>query len=297
MGIFSFFKKNDKVGKDSAITTNELLGEAAVSSEKEVYTKLSYHPNWDVPKEQQYIFSFLANELQPLKPNQLSLSAISIDEDQMTGDWHVKAFFRSSISQAIELETIELILLDEEGKRIAAQTFDFTELGTIPPESARPWVFTFKRSNINASVIPGEGWQIVFNVHSLRKHKLDLDPTWEDQLTDEQKEALQTLVGRMPKLNSNEVNFTGWQYKVLDDGGLVISLFIRNGNFQQINIEQLPLEVIDSNNKLIAKGSFNLNPALAIEPNSTKPWTFIFPKELVDLKDADLSRWTTRIPN
>ncbi|ACA38746.1 hypothetical protein Bsph_1136 [Lysinibacillus sphaericus C3-41] len=38
-----------------------------------------------------------------------------------------------------------------------------------------------------------------------------------------------------------------------------------------------------------------MDPILTVQPNSTKPWTFIFPAELVDAEDADLSRWTARV--
>lgn len=83
MGLFSFFKKSDTVGKDSAIDSKELTGKkAGLSTKSEVKTKLSFHPEWNVPQEQQYVFNFLANDLQPLKPNQLSLAAINIEEDQ-----------------------------------------------------------------------------------------------------------------------------------------------------------------------------------------------------------------------
>jgi len=57
----------------------------------------------------------------------------------------------------------------------------------------------------------------------------------------------------------------------------------------------LPLEIVDANGKQIAKGSFKMDPVLSVEANSTKPWTFIFPSELVDAENADLSRWTARV--
>ncbi|RKQ14577.1 accessory Sec system S-layer assembly protein [Ureibacillus endophyticus] len=297
MGIFDFFKKTDKVGKDSAIDSKELVGSSnnKKSATKEVVTKLSFHPDWNVPQEQQYVFRFLANELEPLKPNQLSLAAISIEEEARNGAWHVKAFFRSSLSQPIELGDIELILLDKDDKRLASKQFNFKELGTIPAESARPWVFTFDKNSIEAEEIPEEGWKIAFNLISLRGHQLDLDDTWKKQLPKEQQELLAKVVKDLPKLGKTEVNFTGFQVKLRDDQSLHASIFIRNGNEKAINLEQLPLEIIDANGKRVAKGSFKLDPILTVQPNSTKPWTFIFPAELVDAENADFSRWTARV--
>ncbi|RUL54166.1 MULTISPECIES: accessory Sec system S-layer assembly protein [Lysinibacillus] len=297
MGIFDFFKKTDKVGKDSAIDSKELVqgSKKDASAGKEVVTKLSFHPEWNVPQEQQYVFRFLANELEPLKPNQLSLAAISIEEDARNGAWHVKAFFRSSLPQPIELGDIELILLDKDEKRLASKAFNFKELGQIPAESARPWVFTFDKNSIDAEEVPEEGWKIAFNLISLRGHQLDLDDTWKKQLPQEQQDALEKIVKDLPKLGKKEVNFTGLQAKLQDDKSLHASVFIRNGNDKAINLEQLPLEIIDANGKMIAKGSFKLDPVLTVQPNSTKPWTFIFPAELVNAEDADFSRWTARV--
>lgn len=296
MSVFSFFKKTDKVGKENVVDSKELnLGQATDASNRDVVTKLSYHPEWQVPQEQQYIFSFLANELEPLKPNQLSLSAIAIEDDSRSGAWNVKAFFRSSLPQAIELGEIELFILDKDDKRLAAKTFNFKELGAIPAESARPWVFTFEKNFVEADEVPEDGWKIAFNLISLRGHQLDLDETWKNQLPQEQQEMLAKVIKDMPKLGNSEVNFTGLQVKLQDDKSLHVSIFIRNGNDKAINLEQLPLEIIDANGKQVAKGSFKLDPTLTVQPNSTKPWTFIFPSELVDAEDADLSRWTARV--
>lgn len=297
MALFSFFNKKDKVGKDSAIDSAQLSKNAKSSNtNQDIHTKLSFHPEWVVPQEQQYIFNFLANDLKPLKPNQLSLSAINIETDPRSGAWNVKAFFRSSLGQAIELGEIELFLLDKEDKRLASKTFNFKELGTIPPESARPWVFTFEPATIEAEEVPEDGWKISFNLTSLRGHQLDLDDTWKKQLPQAQQEELEKIVKGLPKLGKTEVNFTGLQAKLQDDNTLHTSVFIRNGNDKAINLEQLPLEIIDANGQLVAKGSFKLDPILTVQPNTTKPWTFIFPAQLVTAENADLSRWTARVP-
>lgn len=297
MGLFSFFKKSDTVGRDSAIDSKKIIdGKTPLSTKSEVKTKLSFHPDWKVPQEQHYVFNFLANDLQPLKPNQLSLAAINIEANEKSGAWNVKAFFRSSLSQPIELSEIELLLLDKDGNRLGAKTFNFADLGIIPPNSARPWVFEFGKADLDTVEVPEEGWTIAFNLISLRGHQLDLDDTWKQQLPKDQQEQLDEIVKTLPKLGKSEVNFTGLQIRENEDKSLHVSIFIRNGNDKAINLEQLPLEIIEANGKQIAKGSFKLDPVLTVQPNSTKPWTFIFPAELVALEDADLSRWTARVP-
>ena len=296
MSIFDFFKKDDKVKKENTIDSKTLLQDLnKPTSDRDVTTKLSIHPEWDVPQEQKYIFSFLANDLQPLKPNQLSLSTISME--QQDGKWFVRAFFRSSLDQPIELGDVELFLLDKNGELLATKRFDFSALGTIPAESARPWIFTFEKETQRQVLdgLPEDGWQIAFNLVYLRGHQLDLDPSWEEQLTKEQKAQLEEIVSKLPELGDSEVNFTGFQIREVEDGSLQATVFIRNGNNRAVNLEQLPLEIYDANSKRIANGSFKMDPAITVEGNTTKPWTFIFPANLVDTTDADLSRWSARV--
>ena len=296
MGLFSIFNKTKKTGADSTVQSNELLnGNANDSSENLVQTSLSYHPEWDVPKEQQYVFSFLSNELQSLKPNQISLSGIDIDVNERSGEWLVKAFFRSSLKKQIKMGKVELLILSEDGNVLAAKEFNLEELGEIPALSDRPWVFAFEKATHKVSEKPVDGWKIAFNVQSLVPHQLDLAPTWDEALAQDQKDALSKIVKSLPKLKEREVNFSGFQAKPQEDGSIAISVFIRNGHSQHITLEQLPLELLDASGELVARGSFKLD-SLQVKANTTKPWTFIFPAEMVLIQDADFSKWTVRVP-
>ncbi|MCG7344305.1 accessory Sec system S-layer assembly protein [Sporosarcina sp. ACRSL] len=296
MKLFNLFKKTEKTGSDSTIDSEEILeGSAQSQGTDEVETTLSLHPQWTLTQEQEYVFRFLANELEPLKPNQISLSGIDIDVEPANGSWLVKSFFRSSLEQSISVGSVELMLLDAEGKTLASQEFDLKELGDIPGKSARPWVFAFTKDNIFAEEPPAENWKLAFNVQSMVPHKLELEQAWEDGLTAEQKEALEKVVANMPKLKPREVNFAGFQVKKQEDGSIAASIFIRNGHSKQINIEKLPLELVDATGEIVARGSFDLAP-LSVKANTSKPWTFIYPKEMVQKENPDFSRWTIRVP-
>lgn len=296
MNLFSFFKKTEKAGADSSVDSEELVDSSAKNSDDEdIHTTLSYHPEWAIPQEQEYVFRFLANELAPLKPYQLSLSGIDIDVEEANGSWLVKAFFRSTVPQEITVGEIELLLSDKDGKQQASKTFNFEELGTIPPNSARPWVFVFEKNFQHVEEPPTEGWTLNFNVQSLAPHTLELDPAWENSLTAEQKDHLKQIVANLPKLKPSEVNFTGFQTHFKDDGSLNVSLLVRNGHSRTVNLEKLPLEIVDAKGRVVCKGSFDL-PPLSVQANASKPWTFTFPKEVIEVENPDFSRWTARVP-
>ncbi|WP_040287135.1 accessory Sec system S-layer assembly protein [Sporosarcina koreensis] len=296
MNFLSLFKKTEKTGKDSTIDSEELMaGTSGQGGDEDIETSLSLHPSWQLPQEQEYVFRFLANELEPLKPNQISLSGIDIDVEPATGDFLVKAFFRSSLDQTITVGEVELMLLDKDGKTIGSQQFDLSELGEIQPRSARPWVFVFTKDNLFVEEPPAEDWKLAFNVQSMVPHKLELEESWEQGLPAEQKAALEEVVGNLPKLKPREVNIAGFQALKQDDGSIAASVFIRNGHSKQINIEKLPLELIDASGEVVASGSFDIG-SLPVNANTTKPWTFIYPKEMVTKDEPDFSRWTIRVP-
>lgn len=297
MSIFSFFNKTTKTGLDSTVDSAEVMEGSSGQAETkdDVVTTLSISPDWKISKEQEYVLKFLSNDLPPLKADQLSLSGIDIEEEKRTGDWNVQAFFRSSLDRPMTLGKAELLLLNGDGKVLAAQEFDLSQLGAIPALANRPWIFKFDKKNITAEQVPVENWTLAFNVQSLVPHSLDLDAAWDEALPDEQKNALNSIVKNLPPLNPREVNITGFQSKLTKEGNLAASVFIRNGHTQHIQLEKLPLEVLDANGKQIVTGSFNLDNLL-VKANTSKPWTFIFPKEMLKIEEPDLSRWTARVP-
>lgn len=295
MSIFSLFKKDAKTGRDSVVDSKELIDESPekTGEMQEIFTSLSISPEWNPSKEQEYVLKFLSNDLQPLKPNQLSLAGIGIEEEISTGKWHVQAFLRSSLDRPITLGKAELLLLDADHNTVAAQEFDLALLGSLPPQSDRPWIFTFDKKNIKIEDPSSLEWSLAFNVQSLVPHSLDLEESWEQALTPQQKTALENAVKNLPALKPREVNIIGFQSKFTETGDLAASIFIRNGYTKHIKLEQVPLEILDAHGQLVSKGSFKLEN-FTVKANTSRPWTFIFPKHLLQIENPDLSRWTAR---
>jgi accessory Sec system S-layer assembly protein len=291
--MFPFFRKKNKEnlkleGSNHTIESTELV-ESSQSEDKktEVKTELSIHPLWNISKEQYYVFRFLNNELPTLKPNQLSLSGIQWEE--RPEGLAVTAFIRNALDKPIQLEKVPLILLDANRHVVAKHTFNLHDAGEIPAESSRPWTFVFPKETLLTNQLQKEGWTLAFDV-SPKHHQLDLEPSWEQSLPDEEKKKLQQLVNQLEPPKKNELNFMGLEAKMLQSGDLAVTLLIRNGHEQTIQIQQLPLRVIDANQSVVAEGQFNVG-TLEIKPNTTKPWTFLFPKSIIKNMTPDLSSW------
>lgn len=287
MSMLSFFKKKKKTGVDSTVSSEELLNEVEeVQQESEVNTDLSIHPSMEVPQEQQYVLRFLNNDLPPLKPNQISLAGL--DLQQVEDGLVISAFVRNSLPKAIKFEKTDLLLIGPNGERLARKSFDLSELGELPATSSRPWNFIFEKSTLLSDTIPQEGWKLAFELKT--KHQLDLAESWEKSISAEDKDKLKAMVEKLDPPKAGEVNFLGFQAKIIDDQGLHVTMLIRNGSNKNIKLEQLPLQVEDASGEAIAKGGFKLED-FEVKANTSKPWTFIFPKSLLLKEDIDLSRW------
>lgn len=275
-------------GKDSTISSEELVDEKDVASQEEIDTELSLHPTWKISQEEQYVLRFLNNDLAPLKPNQISLAGIELTQEK--AGIVVTAFIRTSLSKAISLKETTLLLLDEEGKVIARKAFDLAEVGEIPARSSRPWNFPFEGGllKVPAADIPKEGWKLAFELKP--KHHLDLEESWEKGLSAADKEKLEQVVEKVGAPNDGEVNFLGLTANINADESLHVTLLIRNGSNKDIKIEQLPLEIVDASDEIVAKGGFKLNN-LEVKAYTSKPWTFIFPKDMILKENLDFSKW------
>ena len=295
--MLSFFKKGKNAetkGTESSVDSAALFGEEAdgAAPNQEVKTNLYFHPKSRIGQEEKYYFQFLHGELPPLKPNQVSLSGIDIKliDD---GRWIVTAFVRNSLAKPIRFDDTPLLLLDTEGKVLVRKAFPLQEIGEVPKETSIPWVFSFEKDEVDGKTLPSSGWKLAFELK--QKHSLDLEETWEKSLATEQKEQLEAMIQKNPPPKPGEINFMGIQAKRVEGGKLYVTLLIRNGSQKTINLEQLPLVVEDASGDVVAKGGFKLG-SLEVKANTSKPWTFIFPENLILKEELDLTKWKAYPP-
>ncbi|UOE76126.1 accessory Sec system S-layer assembly protein [Parageobacillus thermoglucosidasius] len=295
--MFPFFKKQkqQKDEHDSVIEANELLENSeADSDEEEVKTELSFHPSWNVSIEERYYYQFLHNQQRPLKKNQISLSGI--DLKQVPRGYVVTAFVRNSLSRPVAFTPTPLLLLGPNNEVLARKVFDLSELGEVPPRSSRPWKFLFEQETLRTSELPLVDWKLAFELPKQKHHSLDLAESWEKSLAAEDKQKLQALVRSLQPPKPGEVNFMGLQAQQTEQGDLHVTLLIRNGSDKNIHIEQLALQVHDASGDIVASGAFSLDH-FEVKANTSKPWTFIFPKSLVTKENPDLRSWKVSLPS
>lgn len=275
-------------GKESTISSEQLLNTKDEETNQSVKTGLSIHPQANLSQEDQYFFQFLHNDLPDLKENQISISGV--DLKNIDGHLHITAFVRNSLNKSIKLQASPLLLIDHDANVIARKEFDLSLLGEIPARSSRPWEFQFSLEEMKVTEIPHTGWNLAFELSSRTPHSLELEESWKKSLATEEINSLEKLVQSLQIPKPGEVNFLGIKVKFDQEGKLHTTILIRNGSNKSITLQQLPIAVEDASGELVAKGAFTLNN-LQVKANTSKPWTFIFPETLIIEKNPDFSRW------
>lgn len=260
-------------------------------------SQLSLHETWEssLDQSQKYALSFMASELPPLAPGSVSLAGIRIFPHEAGVE--VTAFIRNGLSRPIRFERMNLLILIGDNQLFARQSFDLSEVGEIPPFHARPWSFVFEREHFLMRDVFLTNWKLAFELAQKKvvlPQQLELEESWIKALNDQQKQALIQLAKRLPPVAKGEVNVQSVQISSGEDQSLRALLLIRNGSDRALSFEKLPLKLFDARGETVAEGLFELN-GLTVNPSTSKPWLFIFPKHTIVHSSPDLSRWKVAI--
>lgn len=288
MGLFR--NKEKEENSTSSSQTSEPLQNTEIETDF-VKTQLHIPEDWNILPKEKYIYQFHHQKLPKIHLGQVSIKAIKYLE--VNGELLVEAFIQNALQQTIKFEEVDLVVVDENGELAAKKSFSFVELGEFPPLSSTPWRFIFLKEDRVPDKTPSNEWKILFQV---KKERLEFDEGWEERLTADQREHFNGILEKLPKLNKDEVNFTGINVRFLENQSLEVMVFIRNGAAKGIQLEKLPLTLVDANGDIVCKGQFEL-PPLVVNPNTAKPWSFIFPSELILKKQPDLSKWRIEVQN
>ncbi|MCP3031451.1 accessory Sec system S-layer assembly protein [Halobacillus sp. A1] len=284
--------KNDQSFDEDAVDAEDFTDVQQTPADIHIYPKLSLHPEWKVSDEDEYVFKFLNTEMKPLKPNQLSIHGydLSIQNRKLIVD----VFIRSSISRSVRLKMTTILLLNNEHEKVAQKEVDLKNAGTLPSNSSRPWTIEFERKDFFKDVYSlsfEDGWKIVFEqTKPSNKHSLSLDYIWREKLSVVDVEKLEKYVSSLTLPINDQLIFHALKATYSQTGELHATILIRNSSKQDYKIKYLPLRFEDANQQVIGECEFSFQD-FVVQANTSKPWTFIFPKPPLADYEADLSEW------
>ncbi|GAA0486826.1 accessory Sec system S-layer assembly protein [Salinibacillus aidingensis] len=284
------FGRKKKKAEESQTVTEDMLQDNQVDDSVEgIETELSIPDEWNMRNEDRYVYAFHNTVSPKLKKNQISVYGIEL-KPLMNDGYSVNTLIRSTVKKPISFGNTNILLLDPDKNVVARKEFDMSKLGTLPPNSARPLKFTFRKEDLvnKVDLSDNDDWAIAFELK--KKHQLDLPDSWENKIPDETKAGLEKIVANASPLKPGEVNFMGISANQTDQKDLSVTVLIRNGSEKNISFQQIPLAFKDGSNEVIAKGTFKLED-FEVKANTSKPWTFIFPSSMIQTEELDLSKW------
>jgi len=281
-------KKRQNIG---GVRMFEEIGDSSSRKKQaNLTTELSILPEHPISVESYERYEKHNKKSPKLKQNQLSIYGIELRKHP-DNSIKINALIRSTVQKPIRLKKAPIILLNSLGQPIARHVFNLEKLGTLPPNSARPWTFLLPPAAFLKKVTfdeIGNNWALA--LEKKQKHYIDLEKVKGISNPNEVKKKIQKVIDKAPPLKTNEINFMGLSLKQNQEGGLVATLLIRNGTPKPITLKQVPLEIMDANHEVVARGTFRLDH-LTIQANTSKPAQFTFPPSGILKKDMDLSRW------
>ena len=252
-----------------------------------VTTELSLPSCIHVSKYQINIYKKLHEKLPKMKKNKFNIYGAEIkiiNKSKII----VIAFIRNTVPKDLRLNPAVVVLLDEQMESFAKVKVDFSELGALPPNTARPWTIEFPEDSfLQEDTNKLNKWSLAFEKNIT--HQVDYSDMDESKISETVKNQLTEIIEKAP-LDKNEISFMGLSAKFDDANNIVTTILIRNGTDQNIEIKQLPLKLFDATGDLSAQGTFKLEN-LDVMSNTSKPISLVFPNSSILKPDMDLTKW------
>lgn len=250
-----------------------------------IETKLSLSEDLDdiVSDVQREIMEEEISELNAIKENDVNISTVYVFDDGEQIE--VKVYFRNGFSRKINFDHIQLAMVNSKNEVLGKKVFVLSEMGDLPPGTARPWKLLFNKSEIDMSKFSKEGCKIVFGekVRAVNYAHITLD----DSSVEEEKynQMFKDFIKTLPKMEKGKVSLSRFKITLQKEGKIIVTLIIRNSCEKSVTIEKLPITIKDKNGDLIASGIFNTKD-LKVESMKARVCNFMFESKLIHIEQS-----------
>lgn len=246
-----------------------------------------------INRKKKKFYEKLHEDLPAMEENQLNLMAI---ESKITEKYKIiiSSFIRSTVKKPIRLQSINILLLDESGNILTQTRENFDDLNTLASNTSKVFTLEFPKNKIELFDLKEmDNWSLAFE--SKLKHRIDYSELNQSEISKSTKNNLNKMIEKVP-LDDNELSFMGFSARMDQSNNLEISLLIRNGTKDSLDIKQLALNFHDASGDLSAQGTFKMDH-LTILANTSKPIILVFPASSLLKNELDLTNWSIENKN
>ncbi|KYD09148.1 hypothetical protein B5V88_02670 [Heyndrickxia sporothermodurans] len=113
-----------------------------------------------------------------------------------------------------------------------------------------------------------------FNEDELVDTELSILPNWTDSI--EQEYVLRFLNNENEPMKQNKISLSGIEINEDEDGGIIVTAFVRSSLKKAVTLESLPIILIGPEGERLASKVFDLSELGEIPPRTSRPWHFFF---------------------
>ncbi|MCF6410844.1 SLAP domain-containing protein [Pseudalkalibacillus salsuginis] len=106
--------------------------------------------------------------------------------------------------------------------------------------------------------------------------RLIFEPSWEKAIAKQDRKAIEQLHKASP-LQKGKLTWTPIRAAMNHQGSLLAMVLIQNGKEETFRAEGIFLDYYENKRGKVASFRFYV-PQVVVPPNSSMPWTFVFPK-------------------
>ena len=201
---------------------------------------LVFDDEMGIPKEDEYVFRYHAKRLPMLLENQLSIELLNAEP--LADGLSIVALFRNTLPSSFEVNELPVLLLDEENVPLGRKVLGQVDLPSFEPWTSKPVYLDFFADDLFGEVSTDAPLRLVFQMNPidpLQAVSTELEPTFSPLA---RTQLMRTNVST-PPVGENEFNLMLVSIE-RDETTLTATLLLRNGYAQDLNVEQLPLELM-----------------------------------------------------
>ncbi|NMM65059.1 SLAP domain-containing protein [Clostridium sp. P21] len=257
----------------------------------EVPTVLSLLENDDnvMSDVQKDILEDEIKELPPIKEGQLNVSGVYAYD--LGEKIEVKAYIRNGFSEEISLDKIPLIIYNSKNQMLAYQIFNLKNLGAIPPKGARPVKVCFEKKNVYVEKIPMDDWSLGFDTKIKASRRVNVNyEKLPKSIELEDKLVFDNFLKGLPDVNEGEFTISTFSIGIQENGSIIVTVVMRNGNNKQIALKEIPITLKDDKGNVVKSNLFKLED-FEVGALKARIFNFAFPTNLKLEENVALNDW------
>lgn len=212
-------------------------------AEGERQLTLVFDEEMGISKEDEYMFRFHAKRLPALLENQLSIELLHAE--QLMENVSLVALFRNTLPGSFEIQELPVLLLNKDNVPLGRKVLSNVDLPNFEPWTSKPVYLDFFEDELFGDFEAEEltSMRLVFQMNPI-----DVLHPISDSERAEFSDAAWQKVRRTniatPPVGEQEFNLMLVSVEQ-EEAAVRATLLLRNGYAQELNVEQLPLELMN----------------------------------------------------